>query len=176
MEGPTSSWGLRNGLKPKPSGTWWWWNEDKFFHQYISQTKAWLQESFFLKSYIHYYLTQTIILRPKNFISKTMIQYKKMPLVFWKMSLWVILVQDIWFIMLYFSWDLWFCRRSPNWLLIVLFWDVTLCSLVNRYQPHSITFQKRVHTSSVTVTASWPVIVISKHEEIQSCISPEANF
>ena len=92
------------------------------------------------------------------------------------MPLWVIFVEDIWIITLYFSWDLWLCRCSPNWLLIVLFWDVTLCSLVNRYQPHSITFQKRVHTSSAIGAASWPVIFNSKHEEILGSVSPEANL
>lgn len=71
-----------------------------------------------------------------------MIQYQKLPVAFWKMPLWVIFVENIWIIMLYFSWDLWFCRCSPIWLLIVLFWDLTLCSLVNGYQPRSITFKK----------------------------------
>ena len=105
-----------------------------------------------------------------------MIQYQKLPLAFWKIPVCVIFVENIWIIMLNFSWDLWFCRCSPIWLLIVLFWDLTLCRLVNGYQRHSNTFQKIVHPSSVIETASWPVIVNSKHSETQGSIVPRSEL
>lgn len=150
-------------------------NEDKFFHQYTSQPQAWLWEGSFLKSSLHYCFTQTVSPRLRNFISKNYDTMSKTAISFLK-NVFVIFVENIWTITLYFSWDLRLCRCSPNWLLIVLFLDVTLCRLVNRYQPHSITFQKIVHTSSAIGTVSWPAIINSKHEEILGSVSPEANL
>ena len=68
------------------------------------------------------------------------------------------------------------CICSPKSLPTVLFWDVTLHRLVNRYKLHSVTFQKRVHNSSAAGTAGWPVILNSNDEETQGFVSPEANI